>query len=70
MRSGNPSPSCGGIFDWDKANARLKELNVLAEDPNLWNDTQKARAVMRESKLGPKEHHKERYGSTHDGSPT
>jgi peptide chain release factor 2 len=48
MRSGNRLPSCGGIFDWDKANARLKELNALAEDPNLWNDTQKARAVMRE----------------------
>jgi peptide chain release factor 2 len=47
-KSGNPSRFSGGIFDWDKANARLKELNVLAEDPNLWNDTQKARAVMRE----------------------
>ncbi len=47
-RSGNPSRSCGGIFDWDTANARLKELNALAEDPGLWNDTQKARAVMRE----------------------
>jgi peptide chain release factor 2 len=44
----SPSPCCGGIFDWDKATARLAELNVLAEDPNLWGDTQKARAVMRE----------------------
>jgi peptide chain release factor 2 len=48
MRSGPPSRCYGGIFDWDKANARLSELNVLAEDPNLWNDTQKARVVMRE----------------------
>jgi peptide chain release factor 2 len=48
MRSARPSPCYGGIFDWDKANARLSELNALAEDPNLWNDTQKARAVMRE----------------------
>lgn len=38
----------GGIFDWDKANARLKELNALAEAPDLWNDPEKARAVMRE----------------------
>ncbi len=48
MRSGPPSRCFGGIFDWDKANSRLAELNALAEDPNLWNDTQRARAVMRE----------------------
>ncbi|MBX2804938.1 MAG: peptide chain release factor 2 [Hyphomicrobiales bacterium] len=35
-------------LDWDKANFRLKELNALAEDPDLWNDTDRARAVMRE----------------------
>jgi peptide chain release factor 2 len=43
-----PSHFCGGIFDWDRANARLKELNDRAEDPSLWNDPQKARQVMRE----------------------
>jgi peptide chain release factor 2 len=42
------SHSCGGIFDWDRANARLKELNDRAEDPSLWNDPEKARKVMRE----------------------
>ncbi len=47
-RFASPSPCYGGIFDWDKATARLAELNVLAEDPNLWGDTQKARSVMRE----------------------
>ncbi|MGB0084253.1 MAG: peptide chain release factor 2 [Rhodomicrobiaceae bacterium] len=35
-------------LDWDKSNARLKELNVLAEAPDLWSDPQKARSVMRE----------------------
>ncbi len=39
---------CGGIFDWDNANIRLKELNARAEDSDLWNDPQKARAIMRE----------------------
>lgn len=48
IRSASPSHSCGGIFDWDKANARLRELNARAEDPDLWSDPQKARAVMRE----------------------
>lgn len=35
-------------LDWDKANGRLAELNDLAEDPNLWNDPQKAQGLMRE----------------------
>jgi peptide chain release factor 2 len=48
IRSKTPSLSCGGIFDWDKSNARLKELNTLAKDPNLWNDAAKARSVMQE----------------------
>jgi peptide chain release factor 2 len=47
-RSANPWPCCGGIFDWDRANARLNQLNVLAEDPSLWNDPQKAKGVMQE----------------------
>jgi len=47
-RSVSPSRCYGGIFDWDRANIRLKELNALAEDPALWNEPQKARAVMQE----------------------
>ena len=35
-------------LDWEKANARLKELNEAAEDPNLWNDAGKAQALMKE----------------------
>jgi len=46
--SRRPSSSCGGIFDWDTAPARLAELNKKAEDPNLWNDPRAAQKVMRQ----------------------
>jgi peptide chain release factor 2 len=39
--------SCGGIFDWDTAEARLAELNRQAESPRLWSDPQSAQKVMR-----------------------
>ena len=35
-------------LDWDKATARLEELNRAAEDPNLWNDASKAQELMKE----------------------
>ncbi|MFQ5763963.1 MAG: peptide chain release factor 2, partial [Rhodospirillales bacterium] len=35
-------------LDYDDARRRLDELNARAEDPDLWNDTEKAQAVMRE----------------------
>ncbi|HEU4839371.1 MAG TPA: peptide chain release factor 2 [Micavibrio sp.] len=35
-------------FDWDAALKRLEELNQTAEDSALWNDPQKAQAVMKE----------------------
>ncbi|MBT5752990.1 MAG: peptide chain release factor 2 [Rhodospirillaceae bacterium] len=35
-------------LDWDKAVKRLDELNVLAEKPDLWEDSVKAQKVMRE----------------------
>ncbi|MGE0060527.1 MAG: peptide chain release factor 2 [Xanthobacteraceae bacterium] len=35
-------------LDVDQAQRRLAELNREAEDPNLWNDTQRAQKVMRE----------------------
>ncbi len=41
-------PCCGGIFDWDTAEARLAELNQKAENPTLWNDPRAAQKVMRE----------------------
>lgn len=37
-----------GHLDWDKAQKRLVELNDLAEDPNLWNDADKAQKAMKE----------------------
>ncbi|MCC0015012.1 MAG: peptide chain release factor 2 [Rhodobiaceae bacterium] len=35
-------------LDWDKAQSRLAQLNTLAEDPELWNDSEAAQATMRE----------------------
>ncbi|RKE73777.1 peptide chain release factor 2 [Pseudorhodoplanes sinuspersici] len=35
-------------LDFDASNARLAELNALAEDPSLWNDPQRASKVMQE----------------------
>nr|WP_111432950.1 peptide chain release factor 2 [Rhodobium orientis] len=35
-------------LDWDAATARLEELNVKAEDPDLWNDPEAAQKLMRE----------------------
>ncbi|MEE9318356.1 MAG: peptide chain release factor 2 [Rhodospirillales bacterium] len=37
-----------GHLDYDKAQKRLDALNVQAEDPDFWNDSDKAQAVMRE----------------------
>lgn len=39
---------CGGIFDWDQANARLVFLNEQAESPDLWNNQAQAQAVLKE----------------------
>ncbi|MFA4994152.1 MAG: peptide chain release factor 2 [Bdellovibrionales bacterium] len=35
-------------LDYDKACARLDELNSFAENPELWNDSAKAQKIMRE----------------------
>ncbi|WP_157223389.1 peptide chain release factor 2 [Rhodovulum sp. PH10] len=35
-------------LDFDRARARLAELNKLAEDPELWNDPQQAQRLMQE----------------------
>ncbi|HWV43678.1 peptide chain release factor 2 [Pseudorhodoplanes sp.] len=35
-------------LDFDASNARLAELNQLAEDPALWNDPERASKVMQE----------------------
>ena len=36
------------FIDWDRALARLEELNGMVEDPTLWNDPKAAQIVMRE----------------------
>ncbi|GIR53301.1 MAG: peptide chain release factor 2 [Rhodospirillaceae bacterium] len=38
----------GGIFDWDKANLRLEELDAITSDPALWAKPESAQALMRE----------------------
>ncbi|HSI42454.1 MAG TPA: peptide chain release factor 2 [Xanthobacteraceae bacterium] len=35
-------------IDYDRSKARLAELNALAEDPNLWNDPERAQKLMQE----------------------
>ena len=47
-RSAGPWYCCGGIFDWDKSNARLAELNRAVEAPDFWNDSEHAQQLMRE----------------------
>ena len=41
----------GGIFDWDKANLRLEELDAITSDPALWEKPESAQALMRERTL-------------------
>src|SRR4026208_2418361 len=36
------------FLDWDRALARLDELNARVEDQSLWNDPKAAQEVMRE----------------------
>jgi peptide chain release factor 2 len=36
------------FIDWDRALARLEELNAMVEDQALWNDPKAAQVVMRE----------------------
>ena len=33
---------------WDTAEHRLEELNAMTEDPELWNDPDRAQKLMRE----------------------
>ncbi|MBF0128593.1 MAG: peptide chain release factor 2 [Alphaproteobacteria bacterium] len=35
-------------LDWDRATARLDELNAISESPDLWNDAARAQKIMRE----------------------
>ena len=46
--SGSRWPCSGGIFDFDRSKARLADLNRQAEDPNLWDDQDRAQRLMQE----------------------
>ena len=35
-------------LDWETAGHRLEEFNALTEDPDLWNDPDRAQKLMRE----------------------
>ncbi len=43
--------SCGGIFDFDAKQTRLKELSQLAEDPAIWGNSKRAQEWGREKKM-------------------
>ena len=43
-------PSCGGIFDFDQKKIRLSEVVSLTEDPDIWNEPQRAQDLGKERK--------------------
>ena len=43
-------PGCGGIFDFDQKKIRLSEVAKLTEDPDIWNDPQRAQDLGKERK--------------------
>ncbi len=40
----------GGIFDFETKSQRLEEVNGLLEDPNIWNDAEKAQKLGKEKR--------------------
>ena len=44
------SRTCGGIFDLDSAESRVKELEEQLAAPGFWNDSAKANATVKELK--------------------
>ena len=38
-------------MDWDSAQHRLEEYDAMIEDPNLWNDQERAQKLMRDRQL-------------------
>ena len=39
---------CGGIFDYENKKERLEEVNLELEDPDVWNDQEKAQKLRKE----------------------
>ncbi len=48
MTSSSAPQRCGGIFDYDLKKERLEEVNLEMEDPDIWNDQEKAQAMSKE----------------------
>ncbi len=44
------STSFGGIFDYDEKERRLEEVNREIEDPDLWNNPERAQEISKEKK--------------------
>src|SRR5690348_17224501 len=42
--------NCGGIFDFDQKKLRLSEVARLTEDPDIWNEPQRAQDLGKERK--------------------
>jgi len=40
----------GGIFDFENKSHKLEEVNGLLEDPNVWNDAEKAQKLGKEKR--------------------
>ena len=40
----------GGIFDFENKSQKLEEVNGLLEDPNVWNDAEKAQKLGKEKR--------------------
>ncbi len=38
-------------MDWDTAAHRMEEFNAMSEDPDLWNDPERAQALMRDRQM-------------------
>ncbi len=45
---GNATSPLGGIFDFDNKHARLEEVNRELEQPDVWNDQERAQALGKE----------------------
>ena len=48
MTSNSALMRCGGIFDYENKKERLEEVNLEMEDPDIWNDQEKAQALSKE----------------------
>jgi peptide chain release factor 2 len=48
MTSNSALMRCGGIFDYENKKERLEEVNLMMEDPDIWNDQDKAQALSKE----------------------